>query len=84
MASVSLHQVKFLSYVDLKKSDLVIFLLCDLVFDIVIWDLKVHTSLVIDPPTQSLGACFALHVWRPRFILVTKLNAKIAIVSIFY
>ena len=36
MASISLYQVRFLSYVNLKKSDLVIFLLCDLVFDFVI------------------------------------------------
>ena len=35
MASVSLYQVRFcFSYVDLKRSDLVIFLLFDLVFDL--------------------------------------------------
>ena len=35
MASVSLHQVRFLRYVNLNKSDLVIFCF-DLVFDFVI------------------------------------------------
>ena len=62
------------------------FLLCDLVFlfcHIAIWD-KAPTPPVIGPPKQSLSACFAHHVWRPSFILVTKFNAKITMVRTFY
>ena len=47
MASVSLHQVRFLSYVSLKKSYLVNFLLCDLVFGFVI--LRYETKLRLLP-----------------------------------
>ena len=62
MASISLYQVRFLSYVNDKA----------------------QTPLVIGSPTQSLAACFAHHVGRPSFILVTKFNAKITMVSTFY
>ena len=42
---------------------------------------KVQTPLAIGPPTQSLGACLAHHVWHPSFILVSKFNTKISMVS---
>ena len=45
---------------------------------------KVQTPLAIGPPTQSLGACLAHNVWRPSFILVSKFNTKISIVSTRY
>ena len=45
---------------------------------------KVQTPLAIGPPTQSLGACLAHHVWCPSFILVTKFNTKISMVSTPY
>ena len=37
---------------------------------------KVQTPLAIGPPTQSLGACLAHHVWWPSFILVSRFNTK--------
>ena len=45
---------------------------------------EVQTPFAVGPPTQSLGACFAHHVWRPSFILVTKFNTKISMVSTPY
>ena len=45
---------------------------------------KVQTLLAIGPPTQSLGACLAHHVWRPSFILVSKFNTKISMVNTRY
>ena len=45
---------------------------------------KVQTPLVIGTPAQSLGACLANHVWHPSFILVSKFNTKINIVSMLY
>ena len=45
---------------------------------------KFQTPLVIGPPTQSLGAYHAHHVWRPSFILVSKFNTKISLVSTLY
>ena len=45
---------------------------------------KVQTPLAIGSPTQSLGACFAPHVWCPSFILVSKFNTKISMVSTRY
>ena len=45
---------------------------------------KVQTPLAIGPPTQRLGACLAHHVWRPNFILVSKFNTKINMVSTCY
>ena len=45
---------------------------------------KVQTPLAIGPPTQSLDACLAHHVWRPVFILVNKFNTKISVVSTHY
>ena len=45
---------------------------------------KVQTSLAIGPPTQSLGAYLAHHVWCPSFILVSKFNTKISMVSTRY
>ena len=48
------------------------------------WNFKVQTPLAIGPPTQSLGACLAHHVWRPSFILVSRFNTKISMVSTRY
>ena len=45
---------------------------------------KVQTPLATGPPTQSLGACLAHHVWRSIFILVSKFNTKISMVSTHY
>ena len=45
---------------------------------------KVQTPLAIGPPSQSLGACLAHHLWRPRFILVSKFNTKISMISTRY
>ena len=45
---------------------------------------KVQTPLAIGPPTRSLGACLAHHVWRLSFILVSKFNTKISMVSTHY
>ena len=45
---------------------------------------KVQTPLAIGSPTQSLGACLAHHVWHPNFILVSKFNTKISMVSTRY
>ena len=45
---------------------------------------KVQTLLAICPPTQSLGACLAHHVWPPSFILVSKFNTKISMVCTRY
>ena len=45
---------------------------------------KVQTPLDICLPTQSLGACLAHHVLRPSFILVSKFNTKISMVSTRY
>ena len=45
---------------------------------------KVQTPLAIGPPTQSLGACLAHHLWRRRFILVSKFNTKISMVNMCY
>ena len=45
---------------------------------------KVQTPLAIGSPTQSLDACLAHYVWRPRFILVSKFNTKISMVSTRY
>ena len=38
----------------------------------------------LGPPTQNLGACLAYHVCCPRFILVTRFNTKISMVSMPY
>ena len=45
---------------------------------------KVQTPLAIRLPTQSLGACLAHRVWCPSFILVSKFNTKISMVSTRY
>ena len=45
---------------------------------------KVQTPLAIGPPTQSLSACLAHHVWCPSFILVSKFNTKISMVRTRY
>ena len=45
---------------------------------------KVQTPLGIGPPTQSLVACLAHHVWRPSFMLVSKFNTKISMISTRY
>ena len=45
---------------------------------------KIQTPLATGPPTQSLRAFLANHVWRPSFILVRKLNSKISMVSTRY
>ena len=45
---------------------------------------KIQIPLAIGPPTQSLGAYLAHYMWRPTFILVSKLNTKISMVSTRY
>ena len=45
---------------------------------------KVQTPLAIGAPTRSHGASLAHPVWRPSFILVSKFNTKISMVSTRY
>lgn len=46
---------------------------------------KLQTTIIaFGPPTQIFGAWPLYCLWRPSFILVTKFNDKISIVSMFY